>query len=296
MEPLSVFRTIWRQRWLAIPAIILTVVAAGLVTLYGPREYEASISYAIVDPQQPTQDEIELNPALKLLNSDNPYLRSSDPNLIANVLITRLNAERTQDEMKRRGLSPSYEAAPGQGQGLIVTITASAESPRTSITTVETLGGILQTDLRTIQKVNGADDRYLFTSIVIDRPYKATEKLSSRLRTVIIVAIAGVIFVFGAVSLGNAIERGRRRRRERIEAARLDAERIEWERQEAEEAGRPATEDAAPSAALDATATAGAARKPRRPAQHRPKRATPAPARMSKGSTDGIADARSASE
>lgn len=224
MEPLSVFRTIWRQRWLALPAIVLTIVAAALVFLYGPREYESTISYALVDPQVPTTEQIQLNPALGLLNSDNPYLRSSDPNLISNVLITRLNAESTQDIMKRQRLSDTYEAAPGGGgQGLIVTITASGESARQSLSTTRELGRIFQADLRTIQKINGADDRYLFTSIIVDQPDRATEKFSSRLRTVIIVTIAGVILVFGAVSLGNAIDRSRRRRTQKVADAQRAA-------------------------------------------------------------------------
>lgn len=213
MEPLSVFRTIWRRRWLAFPAIVLTLVAAALVFVYGPREYESSVSYAIVDPQVPTAEQLQQDPSLRLLNSNNPYLRSSDPNLIASVMITRLNAKSTQDLMKRERLSDTYKATPGEdGQGLIVTITASGDTARQSIATTKELGRIFEVDLRSVQKVNNADDRYLFTPIVVDELYKATEKVSSRLRTVIIVLVAGIILVFGAVSLGNAIDRSRRRR------------------------------------------------------------------------------------
>jgi len=220
MDPLAVLRTIWRLKWFAIPAIVITIIAAVAVYQYGPRVYESSVSYAIVNPKAPTEVEIEEDPALGDLNSDNPYLRSSDPNLIANVLIARLNATGTQEQLKKLGLSTDYLASAGAGgSGLIVSITASGDTPKQSLATLDELGSLFVKNLRSIQTVSGADDRYLFTSLIIDRPDKATEKLSSRLRTVIVVAIAGVILVFGSVSLGSWIETARRRRAAEVLAA-----------------------------------------------------------------------------
>jgi len=224
MDPLAVLRTIWRLKWFAIPAIVITIVAAVAVYQYGPRVYESSVSYAIVNPKTPTEVEIREDPALGDLNSDNPYLRSSDPDLIANVLIARLNAAGTQDQLKKLGLSTEFLASSGAGgSGLIVSITASGDSPRQSLDTTKELGSLFVKNLRAIQTVSGADDRYLFTSLIIDRPDSATEKLSSRLRTVIVVAIAGVILVFGSVSLGSWIETARKRRaQDRLDAAEED--------------------------------------------------------------------------
>lgn len=237
MEPSSVFRNLWRQRWFAIPALALTLAAGVLVFAYGPREYEATASYALVDPRVPTDAQIEQDPTLKQLNSDNPYLRSTDPNLIANVLITQLNSPARQESMKARGLSGDYLASPGVGgAGLIVSIAVTGSTPRLTLATTEELGRILVSNLRTAQKINGADDRYLYTALIVDRPDRAIEKLSSRLRTVIIVGIAGIILMFGAVSLGTALETGRRRRREE------HAEMVESEKSEDEGAGSlPAT-------------------------------------------------------
>jgi len=216
MDPLAVIRTIWRMKWFAFPAIVLTIVAAAGVYLYGPRTYESTISYALVNPKIPTEEEIKLDPALADLNSDNPYLRSSDPNLIANVVITRLNTPGTADYLKQKGLGTEFLANPGVGgAGLIVSITASGDTEEQSIATIYELGALFEDNLRSIQTVSGADDRFLFTSIVVAEPDRATEKLSSRIRTVIMVGLAGVILIFGSVSLGTWVESSKKNRRQR---------------------------------------------------------------------------------
>jgi hypothetical protein len=204
MDPLAVLRTIWRQKWFALPAIALAVGAAIYVYAEGPREYEATLSYAVANPQVPTDEEVRLDPTLKELNSDNPYLRSSDPTLVGSVVMTRLNAPETADHLVEMGLSSDYEAAPGVGgSGLVVAINATAESPELALATLSELGIRFDQYLREIQKVNGADDRYLFTPILVSSPDRATEKLSSRLRTVVVVGVCGVVLVFGAISLGT---------------------------------------------------------------------------------------------
>jgi hypothetical protein len=218
MDPLAVIRTLWRVKWFAIPAILLTIGAAVAVYLYGPRTYESTVSYALVNPKLPSEAEIELDPGLADLNADNPYLRSSDPNLVANVVITRLNAPATKEHLEDLGLATEFLASPGVGGGgLIVSITASGETEAQSLATISELGTMFEENLRAVQIVNGAEDRFLFTSIVVAAPDRATEKLSSRIRTVIMVSLAGVILTFGAVSLGTWVESSKANRRRRAE-------------------------------------------------------------------------------
>lgn len=249
MDPLAVIRTIWRMKWFAFPAILLTIAAAAGVYFYGPRTYESSISYALVNPKIPSEEEIELDPTLADLNSDNPYLRSSDPNLIANVVITRLNAPGTADYLEQMGLGTEFLANPGVGgAGLIVSITASGDTEAQSIATIHELGSMFEENLRAIQTVNGADDRFLFTSIVVAEPDRATEKLSSRIRTVIMVGLAGVILIFGSVSLGTWVESSKTKRRQRKSESEADAAAA------AVPPAGPAATDPAPTAAAPASA------------------------------------------
>jgi hypothetical protein len=242
MDPLAVLRTIWLRRWFAMPAIILTIAAALLVYFGGPRTYESSMTSALVNPQIPSNAEIEANPALAHLNSDNPYLRTTDPNLIANVIISRLNNPATVRYLERKGLGNEFLASPGVGgAGLIVSLSASGDTAAQSLATTRELGSMFEADLNSIQTVNGADERYLFTSIVVDRADQATEKLSSRIRTVIVVALCGVVLIFGAISLGTWVDASRRKREATAaRKAALDDDPKESE-ESVEEAGKGAT-------------------------------------------------------
>ncbi len=207
MDPSSVLRAIWHQRWYVLPALMITLVAVIYVLQFGPRNYESTISYALVNPDAPTELEIEDEPELEKLYSDNPYLRSSNPALITNVMFTRLSSQTTAKNLEDQGLSPEYTVGRGEfGDGFVLDITGVGTSPGESVATTAALGDFLVEELREVQTVAGADDMYLFTALLIDQSEEATEQFSSRLRAVIGVLIAGAILVFGVVSLGRWLE------------------------------------------------------------------------------------------
>lgn len=226
MEPTGVLSSLWRYRWYVLPALLITLGVAAYVYALGPRSYESTVSYALVNPDVPTEADIEREPALAQLNGDNPYLRSTDPNLVANVVITRLLSPVTADYLEDVGLSGDYSVSPGVGgSGFIVQITGVGETAEQSLATSNALGKMFEQELRSIQLVNGADDRFLFTSLVVSQADRATEQFSSRLRAVVIVLVGGIVLVFGAVSLGRAIDASRERRRQLAEAiAEAEAE------------------------------------------------------------------------
>lgn len=215
MNPAEVLRTLWKHRLVSIPILLLTLASALYVFQFAPRSYETSSTYAMINPDIPTQLDIVKNPGLGKLNSKNPYLRSSDPSLIVQVLLTRLNDSSMVDKMKEQGLSSDYTVSRGVGgiNGFLVDITGIADTPEKSFATTRALGSMLEKDLRTAQKVNGADDSYLFTSILVAPPDKATEQFSSRLRSLIAVFLTGVVLMFGAVSIARSVSVSRNRLR-----------------------------------------------------------------------------------
>jgi len=214
MDPIAVLKTLWHHRFISLPILILTIAAAVYVFQFAPRSYESSTTYALINPDIPTQKEIENNPALEQLNKKNPYLRSSDPSLIVQVLLTRLNDSSTADRLKEQGLSSDYTVSRGVGgvNGFLVDITGTAETPEASFAITRALGEMLEKDLYSAQKINGADDTYLFTSIVVASPDSATEQFSSRLRSVIAIFLAGVVLMFGSVSIARSVSVSRHRR------------------------------------------------------------------------------------
>ncbi|WP_423181554.1 chain-length determining protein [Arthrobacter sp. NyZ413] len=217
MDPLAVLKTIWHHKFAALPVVFVTLIAAVYVFQFAPRSYESTMTYAVINPSIPTDADKIANPALKKLNSSNPYLRASDPTLVVQVLITRLKDTSTADDLASKGLSKQYDVVRGAigGQNsFLVDITGDASTPAQSIATTKRLGELLTEDLSSIQKIDGADDAYLFTSLVVATPDKATEQFSSRLRSLIGVLVGGLVLMFGAVSIARGRAKARQRRAE----------------------------------------------------------------------------------
>lgn len=215
MDPIAVFRTIWQHRIVAIPIVLLTALASIYVYQFAPRSYESSATYAMINPDIPTELDVVKNPQLGDLNPKNPYLRSSDPSLIVQVMLTKMNATSTADLLAAQDLGDHYTVSRGVGgiNGFLVDITGEGETPEKSMATTLALGKLLQQYLYDAQKVNGADDAYLFSSIVVATPDKATEQFSSRLRALIVVLLCGGVLMFGAVSVARSMAVARERRK-----------------------------------------------------------------------------------
>lgn len=216
MDPASVLKTLWRHRIIALVVVVATVGAAGLAWMYAPRTFQTQATYAIVNPDLPSQTELAQSATLRKLNSNNPYLRSSDPTLIADVVITTLNSQDTVEALKNAGLSTDFDAdqASSQNQGLLVGITARADSAAGAMATADKLSALLVQNLRSMQKIDGAADLYLFTPLRVQAPTHATEQFSSTLRVLLMIVGGGFVVLFIAVSVAHSLDEARRRRAE----------------------------------------------------------------------------------
>jgi len=85
VDPIAVLKTLWQHRFVSLPVLLLTFAAAIYIFQFAPRSYESSSTYALINPDIPTAQEVEKKPALEQLNKKNPYLRSSDPSLIVSA-------------------------------------------------------------------------------------------------------------------------------------------------------------------------------------------------------------------
>jgi hypothetical protein len=214
VDPVSVLKVLWHHKIIAILVVALTAGGAAAAYLLTPRVFEATASYAIVNPDVPTAEEVQQDPALGLLNSDNPFLRSSDSSLIVQVMVTKMNSDVVADFLSSKGLSTEFEVAQGGsfGPGLLIDVKAEGSTEKSAIESVNVLGGLLNEELYSVQKVNDADDIYLFSALPIEAPDRATELYSDRIRLLIVVVVAGFAALFAAVSLARSIEQGRQRR------------------------------------------------------------------------------------
>lgn len=205
MDPLTVLTTLWRHKWLTLPVIVLTIAACVYVYLYAPRSYEANVSYALTAPDVPSSLELERDPDLARLNSDNPYLRSNDSSLLAQVVITKLSDPAYIDQLKEAGFSTDFRIAPVASLGMgLVTVNAISSSEAEAVATAKLVGEQFTSTLYSVQKINRADDRYLYSPILVRGPGPAKELFSNRLRALIMVGIAGSVLLFGSVSIARA--------------------------------------------------------------------------------------------
>lgn len=214
MDPISVLKTLWRHKWAALPMALLTLIACIYVMFFAQRTYEATMTYALLSPKTPTEAEFRAQPELAAINGDNPYLRSGDRALLAQVLITKLGAQETAEQLKNLGLGAEYTVGQSlsSGSGMLLEIAASGDSPAQAVDTATELGKRLDTTLHEVQTIKGADDSYLYSALAIDGPGEASEIFASRLRTLIIVAVAGALLLFVSVSVARSVELARARR------------------------------------------------------------------------------------
>ncbi|MGN7201880.1 chain-length determining protein [Arthrobacter sp. SAFR-044] len=248
-----------------ITVLVLTLVAAAYVFFYAPRSYMASTVYVLVTPRVPSTEEMRTDPALASANSDNPYLRSADSSLITQVMATKLSSSDVVDSLRADGLSPDYTVTlpATTGAGQLIRMEATGSSPQLAISTAEALGQHLTAKLKDAQKVNGADDRYLFTALQIDPPSKATEQFSSRLRSMIVVLIGGVILLFGAVSIARMLESSRAARKDAADKAKPLSRRRRSDDRRAAPAAPSVDDDQEPGADTALAAKAVEGRKPK---------------------------------
>lgn len=223
MDPLSVLKTLWTHKWVAMPMVVLTIVACTYGMLWAPRSYESSATFALAMPSLPTERQLENEPELAALNADNPYLRWNDTSLLAQVVIARVSSSDVAKELESRELSTDFTLiAPAGTTSGMLTVTATDTSPDEAAATVAFLADKFTSILREVQKVNNADDLYLVEAMPISGPTPPEEVFSSRLRSTAILGVVGAILLFGAVSIAQSVSESRRRGR-RAEAGDVTA-------------------------------------------------------------------------
>lgn len=214
MDPISVLKTMWTHKWVSLPMVILIMLACAYGMLWAPRTYESEATFALAMPKLPSDQEIEKDPDLAKLNSDNPYLRWVDTSLLAEVVVARVNAPEIADRLEDRGLDGEFDLVPTNGTGSgMMRLTVTSDSPEVSMEAVGFLSGEFDRILREVQSVNQADELFLIEALPVSGPTPAEEVFSARLRSTAVMGFAGVAALVGAVSLAQSISVARQRAR-----------------------------------------------------------------------------------
>jgi capsular polysaccharide biosynthesis protein len=215
MDLLALFSTVRRHR-LIVALVLLFAVAGEAFVLFGiPPQYESKVQYVLINPPAaPTDTEIARDPSLGKLNTNNPYLRLPNPSVVTDVLAQRVSGEGVRRALRAKGADATYLIAPTNaiGSGLVIEITGTGTSVQQASRTIDLVTERMTSELRGMQVVDGANDRFLIKALPVSPPTDPVRKVTSTVRSLIAVAVAAIVVLFGLVSVAEAIPPRRTKR------------------------------------------------------------------------------------
>lgn len=218
MDLLALVNTLRRHKLIVLLVLVLAVAGNGYVVFGIPPQYESHAQFVLIaPPAPPSEAAIERDPELARINTNNPYLRLPNPAVVVEVLAQRVSADAVRRELIAQGADRNYGISSTNdiGSGLVISIIGTGTSARAAGRTLELVTTRMQVELRAMQKVNGADDRYLFQALPITPPTEPIRKVTGTFRSLIAVSAACVVLLFGLISVAEAIGPGRRARNSR---------------------------------------------------------------------------------
>ena len=209
MDLLQISRKVWLHRFVALPVIALTLIAAFYVIVVKKPTYQVSSSYVLINPPDPpTADEIARNPKLKDLGANNPYTRFADQSAMIGLLSSRVGTDSTRQALVAKGADPGYTVAPSADIGFgsfLLEITGVGNSPETAVRTAHLVGNELTSQLTAMQAGQGVSPQYMIRAQQVVSPDHAKQRVSGKLRPLIGVLVIGAILLFIVISGAEAL-------------------------------------------------------------------------------------------
>jgi capsular polysaccharide biosynthesis protein len=215
MDLLALFTTLWRHKVIVLVIMLITGGGAAFIVFGIPPQYESQAQYVLVAPPAvPTDTEIQRDPSLGRVNTNNPYLRLPNPSVVVDILAQRVSGEAVHDKLVSEGADPNYQVTSTNaiGSGLVISITGTGHSPAEASRTLALVSARTKDELHQMQTVNGANEKYLFQALPINPPTNPIRKVTGTVRSLVAVGAAGVVLLFAWISLAEAIAPWRRRR------------------------------------------------------------------------------------
>lgn len=226
MDLLALFTTLRRHK-LIVLAVLAVMLGGNAYVAFGiPPQYESTAQYVLIaPPPAPTDAAIARDPSLGKVNTNNPYLRLPNPSVVVDVLAQRVSGDTVRRELISRGADENYtiSATNSLGSGLVISIVGTGTSDDSARRTLELVAESMKKELHGMQKVDGADDKYLFVALPINPPTDPIRKVTGTIRSAIAVSAACFVLLFGLISIAEAI--GPRRTKQVVPVAEPEGER-----------------------------------------------------------------------
>ncbi|MDT5036725.1 MAG: hypothetical protein QOE03_1910 [Micromonosporaceae bacterium] len=207
MDLVAILAIVRRHRWIVASALALVAGAVAGVVFATPKQYESTAQYVLISPPPaPSDAQIQRDPGLGRLNSDNPYLRVPSPSVVVDVLAQRVSGDTVRQALINQGADKDYQIAGTNavGSGMVISIVGTGHSAALSRRTTGLVASRMQTELHDMQKVNGADDRFLIQALPIGPTADPVRKITSTIRAAIATLAGGMVLLFVVVSVAEA--------------------------------------------------------------------------------------------
>jgi capsular polysaccharide biosynthesis protein len=212
MDLLALFRTMWRHKLVVIPVLVIVLFGMFYVLKVKPPTYQSDAEIILVNPPAaPTAAQIQADPKLAKINTNNPYLAYGDLTLVGDAVVDRITSHSTQTLLAAQGVSPKYQAAMSSDPGNppIIDITGVGTSAAAAINSATLVAQQAKMAMLTMQQVDHVTPTYMIQANLLLAPTSAQNSVSSKLRDLIAVIAVGVILLFIAISIAEAVTRRR---------------------------------------------------------------------------------------
>jgi hypothetical protein len=216
MDLLLIVTRIWRHKLITVPVILLTLAGAAYIAAVKKPVYKVSASYLLVNPPAPpTAQQIAADPKLGHVRADNPYTRFNNQPVMIDVLSRTLSTPTARQRLVTQGADPRYAVESATTFGFatpVLQITAAAGSPEVAIRSATLVSRASLSALDRIQEKAQVDPAYRITAQQLEPPTWPLPQASGQVRSLVAVLVVGVIVLFSAISVADAIVAIRRRR------------------------------------------------------------------------------------
>jgi len=196
MDFAEAFRVI-RRRWrVAIPVLVLTVIAVAVANVAWPATYQSTAELSLIANRymadQPS-------------NGNNPYVAVSALGPLAGILVGELSSDQAAQQLGKQGMTNGFTAAvPPFAAGPFVTLTVKGPSSLAVRNSMPIVISFAQQRLQQLQKIGnvGTPEAALIQAIVISPPSRPQPVRKSKIELMAGLAIAGLVVLlllsFGA--------------------------------------------------------------------------------------------------
>jgi capsular polysaccharide biosynthesis protein len=213
MDLLSVAQSLWRHKLVTIPVIVLTALMGLYIVKVKPPVYEATASLLLTNPQSgATASQIAADPRLKTANPYNTFVSYGSLAIIGDTMIELVTAPTAQQALTKSGVDSRYqmELSNAFGNPPIINITGVGSSGQEAIRSATLLVDAAKADLHNVQVQLSIDSFYMITAVEIVKPTQAQRSSSGKPRSLIAVLAIGLILLFVAVSVTDAVDKRRK--------------------------------------------------------------------------------------